>query len=114
MQPQSFCTSLVHGCLPIHAMPSSIPWTDTQAEALDRGSSSILYGVRLPEDMPPGVAYLEVEQGPFVSVSTPVLVMPPQRFMAAAEVLQLLRGSPIAAAGLALGEQPVSSHKARG
>ena len=53
------------------------------------------------------MAYLEVEQGPFVNGSTPVLVMPPQRFMAAAEVLQLMRGTPIAATGLLLGERGV-------
>ena len=84
-----------------------VPCAEMQAEALDSGSSSssILYGVRLPEDMPSGMTYLEVEQGPFVSGATSVLVMPPQRVMASAEVLQLLRGTPIAATGLLLGEQ---------
>ncbi len=90
---------------PRYGVTYPISCAKMQAEALDSGSGSILYGVRLPEDMPPGMAYLEVEQGPFVSGSTPVLVMPPQRVMASAEVLQLMRGTPIAATGLLLGEQ---------
>lgn len=61
--------------------------------------------MRMPEDMPPGMVYLEVEQGAFVGGPCAVLVMPAQRFMAAAEVLQLMRGIPIAAASLLLGGQ---------
>ena len=74
-----------------------------QAEPLDSGDSSSLYGVRLPLDMPPGIAYLEVEQGPFVGRSCPVVVMPHERFMATAEVLQLLRGDALAACSQLLG-----------
>ena len=68
-----------------------------EAEPLESGDSSSLYAVRLPEDTPPGIAYLEVEQGPFVGRACPVVVMPHERFMAAAEVLQLLRGDALAA-----------------
>ena len=74
-----------------------------QAEPLDSGDSSSLYGVRLPLDMPPGIAYLEMEQGPFVGRSCPVVVMPHERFMATAEVLQLLRGDALAACSQLLG-----------
>ena len=77
----------------------------SQAEALNSAGSSSLYGVRLPEDMPPGMVYLEVEQGAFVGGPCAVLVMPSQRFMAAAEVLQLMRGIPTAATSLVLGGQ---------
>ena len=78
-------------------------WCFAQAEALENGSASSLCGVRLPEDMPPGVAYLEVEHGPHVGQACAVVVMPPGRFMAAAEVLQLLRGDAIAACSRVLG-----------
>ena len=74
-----------------------------QAEALDSSGSRSLYGVRLPEDMPLGVAYLEVEQGCFVGRACAVVVMPPQGLMAAAEVLQLLRGAAVAACARVLG-----------
>ena len=70
------------------------------------GNSSALYGVRLPEDLPPGVAYLEVEQGSFVGRACPVLVMPLERYMAAAEVVQLLRGGALAACTTMLGAPP--------
>ena len=71
-----------------------------QAELLESGDSSSLYAARLPEDMPPGIAYLELEQGPFVGKACPVVVMPHEHFMAAAEVLQLLRGDALAACSL--------------
>ena len=70
------------------------------------GDSSALYGVRLPEDLPPGVAYLEVEQGSFLGRACPVLVMPLERYMAAAEVVQLLRGGALAACTTMLGAPP--------
>lgn len=60
--------------------------------------------MRLPEDMPPGMAYLEIEQGPFVGKACPVLILPPERYMATSEVLQLLRGDALAACSQVLGE----------
>lgn len=46
--------------------------------------------VRLPANMPPGVAYLELAQGPFVGGACPVLVMPLELAAAASELLQAL------------------------
>ena len=77
------------------------------------GDSSALYGVRLPEDLPPGVAYLEVEQGSFVGRACPVLVMPLERYMAAAEVVQLLRGGALAACTTMLGAPPDKKRASR-
>ncbi len=47
--------------------------------------------VRLPPDMPAGVAYLELQQGPFVGGACPVLVMPPELAAAAGELLHALQ-----------------------
>ncbi|BDA42869.1 probable Squamosa promoter-binding-like protein 7 at N-terminal half [Coccomyxa sp. Obi] len=46
--------------------------------------------VRLPPDMPAGVAYLELQQGPFVGGACPALVMPPELAAAAGELLHAL------------------------
>ncbi len=47
--------------------------------------------VRLPADMPAGVAYLESQQGPFVGGACPALVMPAELAAAAGELLHALR-----------------------
>ena len=85
-----------------------------QAEALDSSGGRSLYGVRLPEDMPLGVAHLEVEQGCFVGRACAVVVMPPQRVMAAAEVLQLLRGNAVAACAQVSGRHLPPFHGDKG
>ena len=46
--------------------------------------------VRLPADMPAGVAYLELQQGPFVGGACPALVMPAELTAAAGELLHAL------------------------
>lgn len=63
-----------------------------QVEAVaDSGSGTgRKFLVRLPADMPAGVAYLELQQGPFVGGACPALVMPPELAAAAGELLHAL------------------------
>ncbi|CAL8467492.1 g7030 [Coccomyxa elongata] len=65
----------------------------TQVEAVAGSGSGTgrKFLVRLPLNMPAGVAYLELQQGPFVGGACPALVMPPELAAAAGELLHALQ-----------------------
>ena len=67
------------------------------------------YFCSVPADMPAGVAYLELAQGPHTGAACPVLVLPPEQWALGAELLHALRAHDaiLSCSPALLGAQPV-------